>query len=69
MNFLEFSNIALPHFIDLKIELKLLSTMIKSELSLATSHPDPIQNPTLAVFKAYESAILSPAIPIIPLSY
>ena len=54
---------ARPHLIELWIELKLLSRITRSELSLATSHPDPIQSPTSANWRAWASAILSPVIP------
>ena len=53
--------------IALWIERKSLSIMMRSELSLATSQPLPIQKPTSAYLRASASAILSPVIPIMPL--
>lgn len=60
------SKMARPQRMDLRIEAKLLSRIIKSELSLATSQPDPITRPTLAFFNTSESVIESPAIATIP---
>ena len=65
-NFLTLLKVACPHNIDLWIDSKSLSWTIKSELSLATSQPEPIQNPTSAANSASASAIPSPVIPTIP---
>lgn len=51
---------------DLWIDSKSLSWTIKSELSLATSQPDPIQKPTSAANRASASAMPSPVMPTIP---
>ena len=45
---------------------KSLSEIIKSELSLATSQPDPMQSPTSAALRASASEIPSPVIPTMP---
>lgn len=51
-NFLTLSNIALPHMMALQIETKLLSRITRSELSLETSQPYPMQKPTSAILRA-----------------
>lgn len=57
---------ARPQRIDLRIELKLLSRITRSELSLATSQPLPMHKPTSACLSTSASEIPSPAIPINP---
>ena len=59
MNFLIPSQIFLPHNAALCTDDKSSDSNIISEASLAKVHPEPIQNPTFAVYKAYTS--LSPS--------
>ena len=63
MNFNILLYIVLPYNIALSIDLKLSSKITIEPASLATSVPDPIANPTSALFKAGASFTPSPVIP------
>lgn len=56
MNFLTLSVIFLPHCDALKTNLKLSSSKMISDESLAAWHPFPIQKPTFAILRAWTSA-------------
>ena len=60
---------ARPQRIDFLTETKLLSKIMRSALSFATSHPVPIHKPTLAILRTLASEIELPAIPISPPCY
>jgi len=68
-NFRTLSNIARPQRIDRRIDEKLLSRMMRSAWSLATSQPLPIHKPTSAYLSTSESAIPSPAMATSPPCY
>jgi len=55
--------------IALKIEKKSSYKRTRSELSFVTGQPEPIQIPTLAALRAFESDMLSPVIRIRPDAY
>lgn len=64
------SNIFLPHFIAVTIELKLSSSKIMPDAYLATSVPViPIANPMSALFRAGASLVPSPVMATTWLSF